>query len=131
MKMFLSLALVLTVAPSAFATKLTSLECLAANGVTIRTEKETRKGVAVVSAWGLLTKKFTATLGLAGYETESYVDLENSEGEVLYTISLDLNPERSTAQTSAGVLSLPAKDLASEPTVLTAVRCKVELSQED
>ena len=129
MKLLVNVVLALLVTPAAMAAskKLNALECIGNNGVTLKTQRLTKKGVTVLSTWVGLTKTFAAELTETSMDSESTVTLSDKGGDILYTISLDLNPLRSTAQKAQGYIYRPRIFAEGAPSIVTGVDCTVVL----
>ena len=105
--------------------KLTSLQCIANNGVTIKTERQIGNGLQVTTYWGLMTKSFKAKIAETSLP-ETQINLSNQSGDVLYMINLNLNPLTLIQQKAEGFILIPSVHVHGTPTAVTGIQCDVK-----
>lgn len=108
----------------ASALKLASLECVASNGVLIKTVRTTRAGVQLGTTWGAFQREFAAeleTIGQTGHE-QNVITLKDEEGTALYVIALPIEATSVKTQNTLGSLAI-----AGTLIPIAAVNCEVQL----
>ncbi|MEZ0390777.1 MAG: hypothetical protein ACAH59_01080 [Pseudobdellovibrionaceae bacterium] len=121
------LLLAATIASAAEKYRVNYLECELSNGVTLETQKRSAQGLVVESKLGTYTKPFTVTVGVVGYESPTYLHLNDENGEALYMLALQLAPTKSKLQTVEGSLLQVNALLPSWPVWLATADCKVQV----
>jgi hypothetical protein len=130
MKKFVTLLIFLSTVQSFALGKLTALDCVADNGVTIKTERQIGNGLEITSYWGLLTKSFKAKIADSSLQ-ETQINLANKSGDVLYMITLNLNPLTLRKQKAEGFILVPSTELHGNPVAITGLQCDVKTDLSD
>ncbi len=106
--------------------KLGALQCVASNGVLLKTTRATRSGVAIESSWGMLKRTFVADLGVTGVEAQNLISLKDEEGVTRYVISLAIEAKARTSQNAVGTLLMAGNQLT--PYIpIAAINCELAL----
>jgi len=117
-----------TQAHAASITSIASIDCLASNGVTIKSapDADYASGHAVTTRWGFLRKDFSASLGETTSADTTVINLDSDKGTE-YQVVLNASPFRTRAQKATGTILEPSASRGMPATLVAYVSCNIRL----
>ncbi|HEY8279301.1 MAG TPA: hypothetical protein VIH99_06745 [Bdellovibrionota bacterium] len=128
MKTFLfALAVLIVSTQVSRAASLSSLECYASNGVTMKGTESSAFGLKLKTYWGVFQKNFLASVGQGSTSEMTIIDLISDKGTE-YKLALNGGLLRArTEQVTTGTVLQPSENRDMPPTILAYVRCTLKL----
>lgn len=110
------------------APRLALLNCVAANGATLKsTATSTEKGLVVSTAWGTAKKEFDAYVGPETKKNKLHINLDFNK-TTSYVLVLEADSTLADAnQKVTGVILQPKPAFGPAPRLVSFVRCEVTL----
>lgn len=125
-KLVLSLATLLS-ANAAFGAELAHIDCMATNGVTIKSVAEAGEGQRVETHWGFLRRDFVAKLAAPAEGQGTQITLESESG-LEYVISFDSKlARRARAQKVTGTITQPTGLRGMPDALIAYVSCELRV----